>query len=74
MGWQQDEPYIEYDELVEAGEIDPKTLSQEDFVADYWAGLIDHIYEQEKDRRMFAGPPADKSDEGAIFIVSPKES
>jgi hypothetical protein len=50
MGWQADIPYIKYDELVEAGEIDPKVLSVDDFVADYYADLIDHAYEQEKDK------------------------
>ncbi len=36
-----DELYIQYDELVQAGEIDPEEISVEDWVIDQWSGMID---------------------------------
>lgn len=36
-----DDLYIEYEELVEAGEIDPKETSVEDYVEDWISGAVD---------------------------------
>ncbi len=41
--------YLEYDELVEAGEIDPKEVSVEDFVADKLAEAIDRAHDMLRD-------------------------
>ncbi len=40
-----DDWYMEYDELVEAGEIDPKTLSVDDFVIDRISSAIDDAHD-----------------------------
>lgn len=37
----QDDLYIEYDELVESGEIDPQEISVEDWVTDRISELTD---------------------------------
>lgn len=44
-----DELYMEYDELVEAGEIDPKRTSIEDFVTDKISSAIDWAHDRMRD-------------------------
>lgn len=50
--WHKDDDYIEYANLVEAGEINPKEVSVEDYVADKMAERIDRAHDEEKDRRL----------------------
>lgn len=40
-----DELYMEYDDLVEAGEIDPNEISIEDWVADRVSTAIDRAHD-----------------------------
>ena len=43
-----DELYMEYDDLVEAGELDPATISIEDYVIDRYSSLVDHAMDMER--------------------------
>lgn len=38
--------YIQYDELVESGEIDPNEISCEDWVIDQWSSMIDRAIDR----------------------------
>lgn len=39
--WHKDDAYLEYDDLVESGEIDPEEVSLEEHVLDRWTDMID---------------------------------
>lgn len=44
-----DELYMEYADLVEAGEIDPKQVSVEDYVQDKISSAIDYAHDRMRD-------------------------
>lgn len=48
MDW--DELYMEYDDLVESGEIDPKEVSIEDWIEDRVSSLIDYASDYGQER------------------------
>lgn len=45
------ELYMEYSDLVDAGEIDPNEVGVEEWVEDEWSSQCDYAYEQAKAQR-----------------------
>lgn len=44
--WDMDDIYLEYADLVEAGEIDPNIFSEEDYVQDFISSRIDRAMDR----------------------------
>ena len=45
-----DDLYMEYEDMVENGEIDPTEINVEDYVADRLAAMVDRAWGDYKDR------------------------